>query len=336
MRGKALLLGSVSSLATIAVAVSAAHAQSVAPGANGYTFSVQGGALFSTPDSTLSDKAGEKTGSGSGFSGGTTLQDLPTDIGYNAAFTLGKKLDGNWDIAFGASMNRLLENSGSLTFSGFSGNGASGSAARFQTFSGGTTVSTNFGFETADFEVGFTPHLDNNVNVRLFGGIRALHFNNNVDKTGLASVSGFSGSSSFNYVISGDESISSDFLGAGPRIGISAARRFDGSNFGLSGSLAAAAIFGRQTDTAKISAVATGSGAPTGGGISGFSSTATKTVVDVDGSLGIDYYLDDASALTVGYHAEELFNVGTNSSGSSSPQTNKLVSGPFVKFSGSF
>jgi len=335
MRGKALLLGSVSSIATIAVAVSAADAQSVSPGANGYTFSVQGGALFSAPDPTLSDKAGEKTGA-SGFSGVSTLKDLPTDVGYNAAFSFGKKLDGNWDIAFGASMNRMLENSGSLSFSGSSGSGGSGSGAHFSSFNGITTETTNFGFETGDFEVGFTPHLDNGLNVRLFGGIRALHFNNGIDKAGIGQTSGFSGSSSFNYQISGDESISSDFLGAGPRIGLSAAKRFDSSNFGLSGSLAGAAIFGRQTDTVKVLATATGSGAPTGGGSSSFSTTENKTVVDVQGSLGIDYYLDDASALTVGYQAEELFNVGPVFDSSSTQQTNKLVSGPFVKFTGSF
>jgi len=68
-----------------------------------------------------------------------------------------------------------------------------------------------------------------------------------------------------------------------------------------------------------------------------------KTVVDLEASLGVDYYLDDTSTLTVGYRAEDLLNVGLvnnnevfGPSGTTSPSANKLVSGPFMKFSGSF
>jgi hypothetical protein len=345
MSTKALLLQSVSAIATAAVVTGPALAQDANNLPKGYTYSVQGGGLFSAADTSLTDKAGAKTGSGIGV---VNLHDLPTDAGYNAALTLGKHVNNAWDVAFGASLSRLLENSGTVSSSGGSSLTRNGSGFGAVHYSGLFTEKTSLAFESMDFEVGFTPKLESGMNVRLFGGLRGLHFVGNRMESAHFGVSGFvsgfagSGSfSSFNGSFDLTNSLKSEFLGIGPRIGFSGSKRFDGSKLGLSGSLAAAAIFGHQTDT-RTSGFASSSssfnfppGTSTSGGSSHTSTTSTestKLVMDMQLSAGLDYYLNDSSTLTVGYQAEQLTNVGAGPNSNE----NKLVQGPFVKLTGGF
>src|SRR5690606_9419871 len=115
-----VLLHSASAIATAAAVGGAQAADAFTPylvddvvaPPDGYTFSVQGGLLFSKTDSTLEDIAGY----GSGLYWGTVeLTDFPADIGYNAAFSIGKTFGDGWDVTFGASINRLIENNGSFS-----------------------------------------------------------------------------------------------------------------------------------------------------------------------------------------------------------------------------
>lgn len=368
MRTKTILLHSVSAIATAAAAAGAAgqaQAQVLATGDDGYTFSVQGGLLFSPAEQTLVGM--DKMGSGIFGSGDPTsgiFGSGDSSIGYNAAFSVGKQIDENWDVRFGGSINKLLENtvgftasSGSSYYSALPGGGFD---SGFFEVSESITGHADFSFETLDFEVGYTPVLaDDNMSVRLFAGIRGLHFSSTGGtqfganfSSGRSASAGY-GSGSFSSLETAwfevHSNFKTEFFGVGPRIGVSAAHRFEGTNWGLSGTLAGAALFGRQTTSfsqgfssgffSGYSASSGGSGsAPAGSSISSGSSfegptsseTTDKMVFDVQAKAGVDFYLDDKTALTFGYQAEQIFGVGS----SGNAESNKLVHGPFISLSG--
>ena len=75
-----------------------------------------------------------------------------------------------------------------------------------------------------------------------------------------------------------------------------------------------------------------GSSISSGGTSAGPSSVGSvdKMVFDLQVKGGVDFYLDDKTALTIGYQAEQLFGVGP----SEESETNKLVHGPFISLSG--
>ncbi|SFZ86238.1 hypothetical protein SAMN02983003_3416 [Devosia enhydra] len=361
MRLKTVLMGSVSALATGAVATVPAQAQD-----QGYTFSVQGGALLSKADQAFLDKEGDKGGPVSGI--GVVESEIPDNFGYTAGVTVGKRLNSEWDVMFGASVNRLIDSTYESFGSGSSFSGSSsytpGVSGSYSGFDGGFEITgvSNFSFETMEFDVGFRPVLDADLNVRLFAGIQALHFDRNVDFAGILGASGENGSfntsgngtySGGEYIIGGNVGLRSEFFGAGPRIGVSGSKAF-GNGFGLSGSLAGSAVFGRQTNTTTFNAAGEGSSysGTISGGVqepsvsSGSSfpgvlpitsqvSTVDKIVLGVEASAGVDYYLDQSSTLTFGYQAKSLYNVGATDDFDAS-DSNKLVHGPFLKFQSSF
>ncbi|MDB5541563.1 MAG: hypothetical protein JWQ89_3290 [Devosia sp.] len=360
MRTKVVLLQSVSAIATLAATNGQALAQVIQPATNGYTFNVGGGLLLSPAEMSLAGLEEDKMGSG--FD--TDLSDFQDHLGYNAFFSVGKQIDNNWDVRLGGSVNQLLDSTASLSFSGIvSGSGGSGlSFSSYSLDANGTyNARSAFGFETMDFEVGYAPVLTDTTSVRLFAGIRGLHFAGERDTH--ADISGFSSSfydsglgsgSGFNntyFNVTSDSRMKTEFFGAGPRLGVSAAHRFEGTNFGVSGTVAGSVLFGQQTTT--WSAASTISGTTTyfdssGGSGSGsigdtnssftdslsFSSSysTSKMVVDLEAKAGFDYYLDDSSALTIGYRAEKLLNVGPYDDN----DEERLVHGPFVSLTGGF
>lgn len=333
MRSRTLLLGSVSAIATAAAGIHSVRADSLKPPLpEGFTYSVEGGAIFASPDTSLTDKASYLTSIGSGASGfggtiSTTFHDLSEDAGYHGAFSIGKRLDDSWDIRAGAAINRLIDNTGSASFSAASG-GDSVSLAN--------TITTNFAFETADFEVGYTPHLDKNLHLRMFAGLRALHFEQNItDSWDYAYTSG--GSSKLGSYAGSEQDA---FLGVGPRMGFEGAKRFDGSRFGLSGMVAAALAFGHLTQNEAVVVTGTSGGSGSGiGGSAAWEATTDAAIFDIEGKAGIDYYLDDKNKLAVGYRAEGLLNIPTSylaRAFSYTSVTSKLTHGPFIQLSGSF
>lgn len=355
MRTKTILLHSVSAIATAAAAVGVAgqaQAQVLAPGDDGYTFSVQGGLLFSPAEQTLAGL--DKMGSGIFGSGDSA-------IGYNAAFSVGKQIDENWDVRFGGSINKLLENTvgvrlssgDSYYSSGLGGSFESGFYSSFFEIQG----RADFAFEALDFEVGYTPTLQEDLSIRLFAGIRALHYSSTgATSFGAGFASGFSYSAGFGsgsaghvsgFGVAAQLAFDTEFFGVGPRVGVSAAHRFAGTSWGLSGTVAGAALFGRQTYSVTNSfssgfyssyynSGGTGGPVVSGSSFSGSASSYTsagstdKLVFDLQVKGGVDFYLDDKTALTFGYQAEQLFGVGMGEDS----ETNKLVHGPFISLSG--
>jgi len=405
VNNKAILLRSVSTLATAAAStalgVHGAQAQVVPAGTDGYYYSVTGGFALSKSErflTGLNDKIGYSgtNGSGSSYSssnssysfsswasfGSSYESGLDDFRGLFASVSFGKQITENLDIRGSLSMSGVKSSGygyGVHQFSGFqayaqddeTGSGYSSGfhAIRSISFAGAEGTYTS-SLLAADFEVGYTPKLSNNLNVRLFAGLRALKFTqtfegvgssfyafqsaysndeynssgSSVSNTGSGSASGYS-----YYDFEGK--LDATFTGIGPRVGVQASTRFEGSNFGLSGSLATSVLFGKQT--VKFSGYSESgghldsSGVTTSGssynfsgstsysaGTSGYSHSGNKTVLDLQASIGVDYYLNDKTTLTVGYQGEKLLELGGDDLGSFA-DIDEMTHGAFVKLSGS-
>lgn len=401
MKNKAILLRGVSAIATAAASTAGgmqhATAQNLAPGTDGYYYSVTGGLMFSSSERFLTEiedkvgwtgtnssgssfSAGSSSFSAAGWSGSGTsfASGLDDFAGIFGSVSFGKQLDPNWDVRGTLSVTGGGQTTGFAaahaqysSFNYFSG-GSGGSG--FSSFSFYATEDTawadgtyKFGFAAADFEVGYTPVLSDTFNVRLFAGVRALVFKSTFEGAAGGSgfyVSGYNSSgpgtgfnSSFyssNYDYFFDGTVKAEFAGIGPRVGAQASTRFEGTNFGLSGSVAGSVLFGKQkvTSSGFFSSYSSwfssysnlgGSGFTSGSsadsssfeGSSSFTSEGTKTVLDLQASIGVDYYLNDNTALTVGYQAEKLFEVAGDDMGPGT-KIDTLAHGAFIKLSGTF
>ncbi|WP_328766575.1 Lpg1974 family pore-forming outer membrane protein [Devosia aurantiaca] len=162
--------------------------------------------------------------------------------------------------------------------------------------------------------MGYTPELDDNLDIRLFAGARGLHAANDIfvteDKLG----------GEF------DEStlIESNYFGIGPRVGMDIANRFADSPFGISGSFAGAVIFGNSSQTITTDT----SGGPTSTEIDD-----NRTVVNLEASIGLDYHFTEQASFTIGYRGEHFGNVSNVPGGEPESFTSH---GPFVKAALSF
>ena len=58
-------------------------------------------------------------------------------------------------------------------------------------------------------------------------------------------------------------------------------------------------------------------------------------MLDIQASVGLDYYLNDSTALTVGYQAEKFVEIDGDSNGPGT-EIDTLTHGAFVKLSGTF
>jgi len=338
MRNKALFLGSVS-LAAMTAAVVAVQAQDAVD--NGYKVSVEGGALFGPNDLAGDKLGGELIGIPLSSSGGTITSDQHDNMGWRAAVAVQRQIDPLWDMKFALALNQQLETTNSLSFGATdissSGDGSS--------ISGLFESKTDFDYETMDFEAGYSPEVDGPVNVRLFGGVRGLHYNDTYDKVGTVDGTEYSGgvvvdgsgtSGGYSFLQSGS------FYGVGPRIGAEASTRLGDSMFGLTGSVAGSFILGRAQNNVNFeydfSSGASGSPVPTGD----ISSEEWGWVTDFEASLGVDFYVTDTNKLTIGGRVEKVttlsdFSSEVFSSGSSGGDTNgRLTFGPTVKFEGAF
>lgn len=366
MANKAILLRSVSAIATAAASTAGgqhALAQDLSPGENGYYYSVQGGLMFSSAEEYLSE-LDDKVGAGSGSSYNSGFADA---VGINGSVSFGKQLDDNWDVRGSASFTKGGGYSGvsraHLEFSGSSyiGDSGAGSSSRIHgDIYSEESGATSWGFGALDFEVGYTPVLNDNFNVRLFAGFRGVSFSSKFDgdiRSRLeyhdhyetwASSSWSSGLYSGSATTEFEGTVQTKFTGVGPRAGAQFATRFEGTNFGLSGSVATSVLFGKKKETASGFGYANSSwfdewdsnngsgsvGGSTGGsGAISSSVESNATVLNLEASIGGDYYLDDSTALTIGYRGEKLVEVGGDEVGN---KIDVLTHGPFVKLSGSF
>lgn len=313
-----------------------------------------------------SSSAGAWSSFSSSFSSG--LSDF---AGIFGSVSFGKQLDPNWDIrgtvsgVDGGSVSAFTSASKSWWETNAFSSYNSGSSFTYSSFNSGfdrawARGTYRFGYLAADLEVGYTPVLSDSFNVRLFAGLRALAFKSSFE--GAAGSSGYhsgryssfnSNGSSYNGTHSGYyENYFSGiaevkFTGIGPRVGAQVATRFEGTNFGLSGSVATSVLFGTKTVSmaGDFSSYSQESSFDSdfGSDFSSFSSAGSgstsnsqnATVLDLQASVGVDYYLNDNTALTVGYQAEKLWEIDGEDMGPGT-SIDTLSHGAFVKLSGTF
>ena len=122
-----------------------------------------------------------------------------------------------------------------------------------------------------------------------------------------------------------------EFIGAGPRIGVSGSARFGDSPLGVSGLLSAALAYGEVRPHGSYSFTSGGSGSGT---IPVPLSTEWKSIYDIEASLGLDYHVNPQTMFTLGVRSEQISGVA--SAAKSGGPTTRLVYGPFAKVSGSF
>lgn len=352
MSHRTRLLQTVSSIAVASVATTSAHAAgAAADGAAkpvtlplGYTVTFEG--AFSMGEIEGNAKVGSG-GSGSPFSGGIGL-DADTMLGFTGAVTFNHRIDEQWDVGAGASAIYFATESSSLE--------KLGSGAPFSGFSAPPTLAISqerdASFQMIDFEVGYRPLVGQSFDLRLFAGLRGLHATKSLDKLGTISGpasgdSGGSGGSAYSgfATIGYGIKVEDDFLGIGPRVGAAFSKRFENSRLGLSGMVGGAVFFGREKREATIYVTSSfvGSGDPFSGksvpsGASGFSSTESEIVYNLDASIGIDYFLSESTIVTLGYKAQQFWNIGTvlSTSPTDGDQPYDLIHGPFLKLTSSF
>ena len=134
--------------------------------------SLEGGAIFADP---AIDKLGE-------FSGGpgVTILDqdnMDTSIGYRGAAAFGQRVNENWDWRLGVAYSDFMKNRGSLSFSDF---GSAGSGSGNGIFG----ESSDLNYLTGDLELGYNVQPSENVDLRLFAGLRAMNSHSSDDKFG--------------------------------------------------------------------------------------------------------------------------------------------------------
>lgn len=306
MKFKPVLLGTVS-LASLAAATGIAVSQDAGP--SGYTLSVEGGGMFGA-NTVAEDKLGSAGSAGE-------IVEIQDNVSYRGSVAIGQRIDESldWKIALG-----FTQQVPSSAYVDSSGGPSSGYAE----------LESAFNFQTADLEIGFSPSIDA-ANVRLFGGLRGMHFNDSSDKLGYQS--GGSGGLGL------ETNYDNEFIGAGPRVGVEGSMALGDSNFGLSGLLAASAIYGVQRATLDATYFSGGLSVPVPVPGSG---EEWGTIFDIEAALGVDVYLNDQTTLTVGVRAENISGISGlddifgGSGGSGGSSESRFSYGPTVKLVSSF
>jgi Legionella pneumophila major outer membrane protein precursor len=109
------------------------------------------------------------------------------------------------------------------------------------------------------------------------------------------------------------------YTGAGPRVGLQGSNRLQ-SSWGLEWQVGAAVLFSdKMLDTANVNA-AIPNYAASGG-----------SVLNVDGLLGLSYWFNAASKLTLGYRADAYFNKSAPALNFTTP-AQTIDHGPMIKF----
>ena len=283
------------------------------PGAEPEWFlSLEGGVLFADP---AIDKGGLPMSPGSGL----TFNDFDKDFGYRGAAAFGKKFDDNLDWRLGVAYSNFVKNNASLSFI----TSGSGSGSGSGSFDG--TADADFSYLTGDLELGYNVRPGDDFDLRVFGGLRILNSHDSQDKFGEFDV----GSSGGAFQFGAD----SEFIGAGPRVGLDFSSRLGEGNFGFSGMIATALLYGDLKQ--KTEYVGTGLGSS----IPDYSETFhdDEIIFNLEAAFGADFHIGDNALLTVGYRGEYWNDVRfSDKIGGSGETPDTLSHGPFVRFIAKF
>ncbi len=178
---------------------------------------------------------------------------------------------------------------------------------------------TRFGYQTLDGEIGRRIQVSDPLALRAFAGLRAIHAYERVEEN----VQGSSNLSQAAAVQS---------WGIGPRAGVEFSYRLGSQPVFLVGGVDASALFGRTEQTTTFIDLDT----PLSGSLS---SSSASTIYTLGGRLGVTWFASPQTSVTVGYQAEQLWNlrkaysglVAFNDLGPLDGRGDNLVHGPFAR-----
>ncbi len=312
-----ILTASVSSLALIGALASPAYSEGVE---NGYTLELEGRILFGLPIEArdYDDEAGSSEDYG---------------VGGQGSIRILHDLGNRMDVAFGVSAAFIQDHEQAVDYfpTGLPG-------SRFGAGSGGSSeISSDVNFQTLDVELGRTVNTQASTELRLFGGLRALHFSDNTEVTLNDAGTGVPSTTATRNLT--DIEIDNRFFGVGPRAGLEISHALGQSAFGLSGGFAVAVLAGSMdVDTSASSMIiSTLASIPVPNDFNpGSGRSSFGVVLNVEGDIGLDIAVSDSSSVTLGYQAEYFQNVRHRTDIFASDSADYLSHGPFARWTSSF
>ncbi|MEH6726441.1 MAG: Lpg1974 family pore-forming outer membrane protein [Hyphomicrobiales bacterium] len=312
-----ILVASVSSLALIGACAGPAYSEGMK---NGYTLELEGRVLFGLPIEARDYD--DEAGSGEDYG-----------VGGQGSIRILHDLGNRMDVAFGVSAAFIQDHEQTVDYF------PTGLAiSRFGAGSGGSSdISSDVNFQTLDAELGHTVNTQPATELRLFGGLRALHFSDNTDVALIDAGTGVPSTTATRNLT--DIEIDSRFFGVGPRAGLEISHTLGQSAFALSGGFAVAVLAGSMdVDTSASSMiVSTLAAIPVPDDFNpGSGGSSFEVVLNVEGDIGLDIAVSDSSSVTLGYQAEYFQNVRHRTDIFDSDSADYLSHGPFARWTSSF
>jgi outer membrane immunogenic protein len=184
---------------------------------------------------------------------------------------------------------------------------------------GTSSGSTRLGYQTLDGEIGRRIQVSDPLALRAFAGLRAIHTYERIEEA----VQGSSNVSQAAAVQS---------WGIGPRAGVEFSYRLGSQPVFLTGGVDASVLFGRAEQTTAFVDLDT----PMSGSLS---SSAPSTIYTLGGRVGVTWFASPQTSVTVGYQAEQIWNLRKAYSGLAvfgdlgmlDGRGDNLVHGPFAR-----
>lgn len=314
---KKILAAGVSSLALIGAYAGPANAEGLE---NGYTLEIEAGLLFGLPlEATgYDDEVSSDEDSGFGGQGGIRIL---------------RDLGNRMDFAFGVSTAFIQDHEQAVDYfpTGLPG-------SRFGAGSGGSSeISSDVNFQTLDAELGHTVNTQPETELRLFGGLRALHFSDETEVTFNDAGTGVPSTTATRSLT--EVEMDSQFFGVGPRAGLEISHMLGQSAFGLSGGFSVAVLAGlMDVDTSASSVIISSQASnPVPADFSpGSGGSSFEVVLNVEGDIGLDIAMSESSSVTLGYKAEYFQNVRYDSELFDSDSADYVTHGPFARWTSAF
>lgn len=157
---------------------------------------------------------------------------------------------------------------------------------------------TRLGYQTLDGEIGRRIQVSDPLALRAFAGLRVLHANDSIREQVL------SANLSTGVVDTMSQAATSNTWAAGPRGGVEFSWRFGAQPLFLTGGVDGSVLFGRANQNYTVA----DSRSPSPFVLSLISSHAT-TLYTLGGRLGLTWFASPGTSLTVGYQAEQVWNL---------------------------
>ena len=184
--------------------------------------------------------------------------------------------------------------------------------------------------------------------MRLFAGLRGLYAEDLAEKMGYFEYREQDGL----FFVELDKEVESEFWGIGPRVGTDFRTRLGDSPFGISGSVAGAAIFGSRDVKTTTSLAIGGDLGDIGDLCDSFCGgkgesceeidverdSHSDVVYNLEGNVGLDFHAGEQATFTIGYRAQQWWDIREDQSSDDKlgVDDDLLVHGPYAKVTADF